>query len=117
MNVLVSTFHLMAGIFWAAGLIATLSGADAAGRLSRVWGPVLLFSGMLLAIGRSSHDPSKALVGLYGVFVLLALALFLLSITVVRRRQGDKSRESLSIVMAGLAGLSLLMVLSVHWPW
>lgn len=110
MHVLTSALHLLAGLVWAAGLLAASSGATTPAPWARAAGPVLLATGLLLAFGSIRLDETKALVGLYGLMVALALAAFAAAIAVAR------ARRPLSWLVGAFALLSLLMALMAHRP-
>lgn len=110
MLVLASALHLLAGLVWAAGLLAASSGAASSAPWARAAGPVLLATGLLLAIGSIRLDDTKAAFGLYGLAVALALIAFAAAIVLAR------ARRPLSWLVGALAVLSVLMALMAHWP-
>lgn len=116
MHILTTTLHVFAGIIWAAGLLAAGSDHHRRGLPARWSGPILLASGGLLAFGSIRHDPSKSLLGLYGLSLLAAVMLFSAMIALARRSSTKPEEPNLWWLLAGTAALSALMVWMAHWP-
>lgn len=116
MHQIVIFLHLLAGVLWAAGLLLLSAGGSIA-RLGRLAGPVLLLSGLLLALGSAGHDPGKSLAGLYGLLVLAAVLLFGAAIGAARRQAQADGKQIPWRIVAPVAGLCALMALMAHWPF
>lgn len=115
MHQIVIFLHLLAGVLWSAALFSH-SGGGGITRIGRLAGPVLLISGLLLALGGAAHDPGKSLVGLYGVFILVAALLFGAAIGAARRPTQSGGPQVPWQIVAPVAALCALMALMAHWP-
>lgn len=116
MHQFVVFLHLLAGVLWSAALLSQHATGGAA-RLGRMAGPVVLLTGLLLAMGGARHDPSKAIVGLYGLAILIAVLSFGAAIRAMRRQvHPDRGRIPWQVVMP-VGILCALMAVMAHWPF